>query len=95
MDRVCVTKDPHYQAKYFLKKHPVRHHAKCKSQMCVRQREEVRISPRDMYASGEWGSCNECETPYPSVLLRCPCCSHKMRTRSKYRNKREDRVARY
>jgi hypothetical protein len=95
MGKICVTKDPHYFSEYFLKKHPVKHHGRCKSGMCVSQRETARVSPRDMYRCGKWGVCNECETPYPAQHTRCPCCSHILRKRSKYRKKREDQVARY
>ena len=90
-----MTKDQEYQAKYFLKSHPVTHHAKCRSAMCVRQRENARVPPSELYTTGKWGVCNDCETPYSSELLRCQCCSHVLRKRSKYRKKREAQVARY
>ena len=90
-----LTKDIHYFANYFLKRNPVKHSGKCKSETCVNQRNNNRVAPRDMYTSGKYGVCNDCETPYPSSLTRCPCCSHILRKKSKYRKAREPDIVRY
>ena len=90
-----MVSEKHWQTLYYLKNNPVKHHSKCQSRICVDQRTNTRIPPKEIYTSGRFGVCNDCETPYPSELLRCPCCSHILRKKSKYRKSREPDTVRY
>jgi len=91
-----IQHEKHWQTLYYLRNNPVNHHAKCQSEVCINQRTAARISPRDRYVNGRYKYCGMCQTPYPSSIgLRCPCCSHVMRIRSKYAKSKEQQVVRY
>lgn len=90
---LMLTENPDYFRSYFIKSHPVKHHGRCQSPICIRAREDNRIHPGKRYGKSRY--CSACETPFKLSDYRCPCCGHILRKRSKYAKTKELQVTRY
>lgn len=93
---LMLTANPkEYFKSYFIKNHPIKHHARCQTAICIEAREENRVATRNRYEDGKYRFCSACETPFESRFFRCPCCSHMLRKRSKYSKTKEQQITRY
>lgn len=94
MSETITAKTRDYKQEYQCSR-PADHFAKCQSPLCVRTREENRVSTREQYKNHYY--CLKCRTPYPKALWErfCPCCSNLLRTGPRLPSHKKKDVKRY